>query len=233
MFNLRFSSVLAMGLVTSTAAIAQSSSIVAVPATPAPVIAPVKPVESVPVATPTIAAIALPAQTFLKAGTPVSLRTLDSLTTKKKKLKVGDRFQMEVAEAIVVENAVIIPAGSRAVGEVTLIKNKGMWGKRGRLSARALYLRAGERQVRLSGSFDDAGSAGTAGVVGAVVVLPLAGFFVTGTSAEIPSGTTVKSFLDEDLPYSVAAPVSVQPAATLSAQPVTPVAPPVAAPPTK
>ncbi len=233
MSYLRYSSSFALACVTATSVNAQSSAIVATPVAPAPVAVTTLPVQAAPATAPVIAAIALPAQTFLKAGTAISLRTLDTLTTKKKKLKVGDRFQMEVAEAIIVENAVIIPAGSRAVGEVTAIKNKGMWGKRGRLSARALYLRAGERQVRLSGSFDDAGSAGTAGVVGAVIALPIAGFFVTGTSAEIPSGTTVKSFLDEDLPYAIARPAVVLPTVTLTPPPATQATLPVAAAPTK
>jgi hypothetical protein len=36
-------------------------------------------------------------------------------------------------------------------------------------------------------------------VVAAVALLPVAGFFVTGTSANIPAGSGVKAFLDEDL----------------------------------
>ena len=39
----------------------------------------------------------------------------------------------------------------------------------------------------------------TAGVVAAIVFIPIAGFFVTGTSANIPAGSGVKAFLDEDL----------------------------------
>ena len=53
--------------------------------------------------------------------------------------------------------------------------------------------------IRLSGTFDDKGVTGTAGVVAAIVFVPIAGFFVTGTSANIPAGSGVKAFLDEDL----------------------------------
>jgi hypothetical protein len=42
-------------------------------------------------------------------------------------------------------------------------------------------------------------------VVGAVVLLPVAGFLMTGTSARIPSGTPVKAFLDEDVPVAFVA----------------------------
>jgi hypothetical protein len=41
-------------------------------------------------------------------------------------------------------------------------------------------------------------------VVTAIVFVPIAGFFMTGTSAKIPAGGGVKAFLDEDL--TVAAP---------------------------
>jgi hypothetical protein len=93
----------------------------------------------------------------------------------------------------------VIPAGSPAEGEVTDVKFKGMWGKSGRIGARVLNARVGDRLIRLSGTFDDKGVTGTAGVVAAVALVPLAGFFVTGTSANIPAGSGIKAFLDEDL----------------------------------
>jgi hypothetical protein len=46
----------------------------------------------------------------------------------------------------------------------------------------------------------DKGDAGTAGVVASIVVLPIAGFFVTGTSAVLPAGTAATAQLDSDLP---------------------------------
>lgn len=150
----------------------------------------------------------------VKTGTPIALRMMDTLTSKKKKQKVGDRFQLEVAEPVMANNLVIIPAGTRATGEVTLVKKSGMWGKRGRLNARLLYLTLGDRQIRLSGAFDDSGKAGTAGVVGAVAVLPVAGFFVKGSNAEITPGTQIEAFLDEDIAYSVPATPTLVPETT-------------------
>jgi hypothetical protein len=46
---------------------------------------------------------------------------------------------------------------------------------------------------------DTRGETGTAGVVGALVVLPVAGFFVTGTSAEMPLNMPGRAFLDQDI----------------------------------
>lgn len=157
----------------------------------------------------------------LRAGTSIPLKMSEALTTKGKKLKVGQRFQLETADNVTVDGNVVIPAGSPAVGEITEVRNKGMWGKSGKINARVLYVRANGRQIRVTGSLDDKGTTGTAGVVGAVALLPVAGFFMTGTSAEIPLGAPVKAFVDEDISVAVvpsAGPMVVAPAAPVSVQ---------------
>ena len=144
-------------------------------------------------------------QAVLRTGTAVPLKMREHLTTNGKKLKVGQRFQMEVAENVMLDGVTVIPVGSPAVGEVTDVRNKGMWGKSGHINARVLYATVNGRQIRLSGQLDDKGTTGTVGVVGAIAVIPVAGFFVTGTSANIPIGTPINGFMDEDVPVSFAA----------------------------
>ena len=138
---------------------------------------------------------------MLRAGTEVPLQTREELTTKKKALRVGQRFQMEVAADVELNGVVVIPAGTPASGEITQVRNKGMWGKSGYIGARVVALRLGDRSVRLSGTFDDKGVTGTGGVVAAVAFVPLAGFITTGTSAMIPNGAPIKGFLDEDVAF--------------------------------
>lgn len=140
----------------------------------------------------------------LRAGTSVPLKTLTELSTKGKKLRVGDRFNLEVAEPVMVDGVTVIPVGSPAIGEITSVRNKGMWGKSGAIEVRMLYTTVNGRQIRLSGATDDKGVTGTAGVVGAVVLLPIAGFFLTGTSAVIPAGSAITGFVQEDVPLSFA-----------------------------
>lgn len=153
----------------------------------------------------------------LRSGTPIALRTSEGLTTEGKKLRVGQRFQLEVAENVEAGGQIIIPAGSPVTGEVTSVRNKGMWGKSGGINARVLFARVDGRQIRLTGQLDEKGTTGTAGVVGALVVVPIAGFFVTGTSARIPSGSPVKAFLDEDISGVMAA--AQAPASTALSKP--------------
>ena len=159
-------------------------------------------------APPAAAPIASPATSnaILRTGTPVPLRLSEELTTKGKKLRVGQRFRMEVGENVIVQGVTVIPVGSPAVGEITDIRNKGMWGKSGHLAGRVLYTTVNGRQIRLSGAFDDKGVAGGVGAVAvsALVFLP-AGFFMTGTSAKVPVGAMVKGFVDEDVQLNIAA----------------------------
>jgi hypothetical protein len=153
-----------------------------------------------------VAAIEAPVQVnILRAGAEVPLTIREELTTEKKKLRVGQRFQMEVSANVMANGVVVIPSGTPAIGEITDVRNKGMWGKSGYINARITSLRLGDRNVRLTGTFDDKGVTGTAGVVGAVILIPVAGFFMTGTSAKIPTGSAVKGFLDEDLSFRAVA----------------------------
>lgn len=160
------------------------------------------------------------ATAVLRSGTSVPLRTVEALTTKGKKLKVGQRFNLEVAEPVMVNGQTVIPVGSPAVGEITHVRNKGMWGKSGKIEARILYVRANGVQIRLTGQVDDKGVTGTAGVVGAAVLVPVAGFFLTGTSASIPTGSVITAFVEEDMPvaFSGAAPAPMMVPATHSPQ---------------
>jgi hypothetical protein len=142
----------------------------------------------------------------LRTGTEVPLRLEEELTTKGKQLRVGQRIHLTTAEPVMVNGVNVIPVGTPAEGEITDVRNKGMWGKSGHLAARLLYMTVYGRQIALTGNFDDKGVAGGwgAAAVSAFVFLP-AGFFMTGTSAKIPAGTVVKSFTAEDVPLAMPA----------------------------
>jgi hypothetical protein len=174
-----------------------------------------------------------PSGPMLLRGTPVLVRLRQEMSTEHKAIKVGQRFDMETAEPISLNGAVVIPAGSYAAGEITTVRNKGMWGKSGLLEGRFLYVRANGREIRLSGNLDTKGSKAGWGAAAATVatapILPVAGFFITGTSAKLASGSTYTAYLDEDMPVMFAGPVGpapmmvgvpTQPAPVSSAAPV-------------
>ena len=190
--------------------------------------APQAAIQSAPVATvapaaPQAVIVSPAAGNVLRAGTEVPLKLEEGLDSNDKTIREGQQFHLTVANDVMLGNMVVIPAGSQATGEITDLRRKGMWGKSGHISARALNVRVGDRLIRLTGNFDEHGVTGTAGVVGALVVLPVAGFFMTGTSAKMPAGSGVKAFLDEDLtiaapqPATISVPVQPASAATVTA----------------
>lgn len=146
---------------------------------------------------------------ILRSGTAVQLRTRTELSSRS--ARVGERFELEVSDPVTLQGQVVIPSGSLATGEVTRVRNRGMWGRRGILETRLLYVRVGDRQIRLTGQAGDQGRPGTVGVVAAVVLIPVVGFFVTGTSAILPPGTSTVAYLDEDIPIVFSQPVTPQP----------------------
>ncbi len=135
----------------------------------------------------------------LRAGAPVPVALSEALTTKGKALKVGQRVQLEVAQDVMLNGRVAIPARSPVEGVLTHVRNKGMWGKSGAIRLNINSVNINGTSIRLKGEMDDRGETGTAGVVGAIVALPVAGFFVTGTSAEMPLNMPGRAFLDEDI----------------------------------
>jgi hypothetical protein len=164
----------------------------------------------------------------LRAGAPVPVALSEFLTTKGKRLKVGQRVQLEVAQDVLLNGRVVIPARSPVEGVLTEVRNKGMWGKSGGIHLHIKSVNINGTNIRLKGDMDSRGETGTAGVVGAIVVLPVAGFFVTGTSAEMPLNMPGRAFLDQDIALAAAAapPLAVvAPGAPMVTSPAVPAPP--------
>ena len=148
---------------------------------------------------------------IIRGGAQIRVRFLNELTTEDRASSVGDRVRLEVAEDVVSDGVTIIPRGTPVTGEITAVRNKGMWGRSGKIEGRILSMTLNGRTVRMSGAFDDKGVTGTAGVVAAVVLVPVVGFFVTGTSARIPAGSEISAYIDEDVVFTVTAAAPVAP----------------------
>ncbi|MDP9423731.1 MAG: hypothetical protein M3Q19_13035 [Pseudomonadota bacterium] len=159
----------------------------------------------------------------LRAGAPVPVALSEFLTTRGKRLKVGQRVQLEVAQDVLLNGRVVIPARSPVEGVLTEVRNKGMWGKSGGIHLHIKSVNINGTNIRLKGEMDSRGETGTAGVVGAIAILPVAGFFVTGTSAEMPLNMPGRAFLDQDI--ALAPLVAVPLPLTAPAQPAQSIAP--------
>lgn len=143
-------------------------------------------------------------QSFLPANTEVFLSLNQPLNTKR--TKEGETFYLTVTHDVMLDGYVVIPRGSRAVGEVTWVTGKGMFGKSGKMEVDIRYVDAAGARIPVVGTFRQEGSGNTVATVGAVVVVPVAGFFVTGKSGEIPKGRELTVFTRDALPVRLPGP---------------------------
>lgn len=162
----------------------------------------------------------------LLAGTSVPLRLTTELTTKDKRFKVGDRFNLETTEAVTLNGVTVIPMGSLAVGEVTVAQPGGMFGKGAKLEARMIYVRANGRQMRITGRLDNKGGSNGVAVAAATYLTLVGGAFIKGKNAVIPIGTTVTAYLEEDMPVTFAPGINASNAMVISAEAPKPAPPP-------
>lgn len=138
---------------------------------------------------------------YLPMGTPLMLRTRTDISTKDN--KPGDRIMLEVVEAVSFRGQVVIPVGAPVFGEVARAQRNGHVGKKGKLEIRLIRVETPNGPVRLSGSAYDEGESGTAASVATMLLIsPLGGFFIHGTSARIAAGTGVQAHLAEPLRFA-------------------------------
>jgi hypothetical protein len=138
---------------------------------------------------------AVAADLRLPAGTPLKLQLKSPLGSIHS--KPGDRFYLAVVDPVAVEGQVLIPAGSRAVGEVARVQRKGDFGKSGKLVVTLSHVMAGLRPVPIRGRMEANGAEADAAEVALGVVL-LSGL-MTGRSAAIAPGTIFEAVTSEDV----------------------------------
>jgi hypothetical protein len=158
----------------------------------------------------------------LAPNTEVVVTPNDTLTTKS--LKVGDKFKIATVFDVMQDGFVVIPRGTPGEATVSYRTGKGAFGKSAKMEVTFNWLKLGDRQIPLNGTYRQEGQGNTGAAVGAVVAVGVFGAFVTGHSATITNGQQLRTHTAETISFSVpagAAPVQ----AAIVALP-----PPVAAP---
>lgn len=141
----------------------------------------------------------------LPANTEVLLRTNQEITTKGNTWSEGDTFALTVVHDVMLDDYVVIPAGSRATGRITWLTNKGMFGKSGKMDIEIDYVTVGGRRIDLDGTYRQEGEGNTVATVAGVVLVPITGLFITGRSGRIPQGRELTATTENDIVLSVPA----------------------------
>ena len=150
----------------------------------------------VPPATPTAAASSV----YVPAGTPIGLKFLTPVDSRK--TTVGSKVRFQVIADVVQAHRTVVRSGSTATGTVTRVTHPGAFGASAKIDIGFLSVNAVDgKPLKLSDvivskemvSKSRVGAAG-ATVAGAIILGPvglLAGALIRGSDVEVPSGVVV------------------------------------------
>lgn len=189
-----------------------------------------QPVSGTPAKASQAAPAAPPVPHTLLDGTPVKLRLSETISSSN--AKVGQEISFDVVEDISVDNVIVIPKGSAAIGTVTEAESKKSMGRGGKLNVSISYVRLKDQEKAALRAMQDNKGGGhvgamTVGMVGAAIVFfpaaPLL-LFVHGKDITIPQGTEIMAFVEGDMHLNMAnftaAPAAPEPTAAAAAAPV-------------
>ncbi len=130
---------------------------------------------------------AAPLEGVLPANTEVIVTMNDDVSSKSHKL--GDKFSLTVDQDVKVDGNVVIPRGTRAVGQITARSGRGGFGKSGKMNVEFRYIDLNGRRIPIEGRHRQAGEGRTAATVGAVFAAGvIGGVIVKGKNASIGEG---------------------------------------------
>jgi hypothetical protein len=165
--------------------------------------APVVVTPSAPMADAMVKPVAAPA--ILAAGTSVMF-TMDKALASDERDKIkgekklpkdkrrltnkGETFTMTVVQDVRAGDQIVIPKGSRGLGEVIEVGGRGGFGKSGKINIKMNHVEVGSNKYALTGEYLQKGKGrGGAAVAGTIIAGAIAGAFIKGDDADIPMGT--------------------------------------------
>jgi hypothetical protein len=126
-------------------------------------------------------------------GRPVRLMVMDEVTSRT--AHVGERFKLRVDADVNVGAVRVMPTGTTAWGEITLLEKNGAVGKSGNISARLLYIDLPSGPIPLRSDQSGRGDQNTADVVLAVFGFGLLGLFNRGNNAKLKAGDIFTGYI--------------------------------------
>lgn len=130
----------------------------------------------------------------LQEGTEVELVFLEQLSSAT--AVAGQRFNLEVDQAVKAGGRTVIPAGAKAVGTVVNARKRGFMGKAGQLDVQINYVVVGEERIRLRASSGKEGEGRVGATVALTVLFGPLGLLKRGKDIEVPPGAPMTAYID-------------------------------------
>lgn len=144
------------------------------------------------------------ASAVLRADTLIPLRIVETVSSDTH--VSGARFALVVTEDVLVDDRVVVPAGTPAEGEVIHAGKSGMFGKAGELSLTSRVLILGERRIKLRSLYASSGQQKADLALGVGLFIPFAPFFIRGKQVLVPAETELVARVAADETFATASP---------------------------
>lgn len=131
--------------------------------------------------------------------TEIKLRMAQSLSSKH--AVIGERVELAVAEDLAVDGWVVVPKGTRVLGTVKVGKKQEKWDNSHDLLVEIDYIAFSGKHIKLGGRRAGSGKINKGAVVASTAALGLSGLLLAmdARTAQIPEGTMVDAWVDEDI----------------------------------
>jgi hypothetical protein len=136
----------------------------------------------------------------LNSGTPIMLA--ESQEVNSSTHREGDTFPLTVLNDVKVDNTIVIPRGTPAVGEITWRTGKGAFGKSGKMELSLRYINLDGQHIPVTGDFRQEGEGNTIATGVAILAVGVFAGFVTGKRARLPVGRELMSQLAQPVPFT-------------------------------
>src|SRR5690606_9165528 len=146
------------------------------------------------------------------AGSILVLQVDEAVTSKT--AQQGDKFAITLAKPVTLDDEILVPAGTKGVGEVISAAHGGAFGKAGELVVAARYLQLDDQRIPLKAfKVGGSGSSGTDAALATAMLAGLPGIVfgatIKGGEMELPAGLVATAKLAADLPASPKAPAAL------------------------
>lgn len=131
----------------------------------------------------------------IEEGTEVRLRLLEPLSSAT--AQQGQRFNLELDDDVRIDDVVVVPLGSKAVGTVTHAKKRGFMGKGGDLNVSIDYMLVGDRRVRLRATSGKEGDDKVGATVALTILFGPLGLLKRGKDIVVNAGTPFTAYVDQ------------------------------------
>lgn len=166
-----------------------SSSVLAQEVTAPPALAPAPAVE------------AASGDVVLPTGTEVLLAMSSEINSTAN--HAGDTFPLTVVSDVRVGDQIVIPRGTRAVGEIIWRTGRGAFGKSGKMNVALRYIDLGGQRIPITGTFRQEGNGATLATIAGIIAVGIFAGFITGHRAIIPTGRELLSRTAMAVPFAM------------------------------